>query len=91
MRFYKGDIVEVINYWIEPKEIGNRYRLTAVRVSWDNETVIHEIQPTNKYTNDRACFLDTNIMLYRRPFINHLKDLRVRFCTLFAKTYPKSR
>lgn len=75
MRFYKGDIVEVINYFPNEKEIGNRYRLTMVRLSGDKKTVVHEIQPMSEYIYDRISFLDSNIILYRRPLINHIKNL----------------
>ena len=91
MRFYKGDIVEVINYWPKPTEIGNRYRLTMVRLSWDKKTVVHEIQPMAEYIYDRISFVEGNIILYHRPFANHLKDLRVRFIALFAKMKLKKR
>ena len=75
MRFYKGDIVEVINYWPEPKEIGNRYRLTMVRLTYDKKTLYYEIQPINEFVHNRVSFIESNIMLYRRPLINHIKNL----------------
>jgi hypothetical protein len=78
MRFYKGDIVEIL----QGDNIGNRYRIMGVVKNWHG--ILYNLSIVGLHTQE-------NIMLYRRPFNNHLIDLRVRFMLLFAKTYPKTR
>jgi|LakMenEpi03Aug12_release.lakeMendotaPanAssembly.Ray.scaffolds.fasta_scaffold2985107_1 hypothetical protein len=78
MRFYKGDIVEIL----QGDNIGNRYRIMGVVTNWHG--ILYNLPIVGLHTKE-------NIMLYHRPFANHLKDLRVRFISLFAKTQLKRR
>lgn len=70
MRFYKGDIVEVL----QDKYKGNRYRIAMVKLSYDKKIIILDtgIEMTGGFT---LKFRNENVMLYRRPLINHIKNL----------------
>jgi hypothetical protein len=75
MRFYKGDIVEVL----QGSNIGNRYRLTNVRLSFDNVTIV--LDTGIKDGNWTLKFNVASVMLYHRPFNNYLIDLITRIKT----------
>jgi hypothetical protein len=76
MRFYKGDIVEVL----QGSNIGNRYRLTNVRLSWDNVTIVLDTGIKADVVGELR-FNVASVMLYHRPFKNHLIDLITRIKT----------
>lgn len=82
MRFYKGDIVEVL----QGDNIGQRYRLIDVYVSfWDGNTIILNTGIiADRYGELR--YNTHNVMLYHRPFVNHIRDIFNRFSALFYKT-----
>jgi hypothetical protein len=84
MRFYKGDIVEVINYW-KNGEVGKRHRITEIKSSFSGDVVIYEIGSKDKGIN-HISFFEENIMLYNRPFINHVKDFFVMINNLKTKS-----
>lgn len=70
MRFYKGDIVEVLR----GDYMGQRYRLTNVRLSWDNVTVVLDTGIDARVMGEIR-FRPIDVMLYHRPIVNHIKHL----------------
>lgn len=62
MRFYKGDIVEIL----QGENRGNRYRIRNVQKNWSG--ILYNLHIVGLHNTE-------NIMLYRRPLINHIKNL----------------